>query len=74
MQVPEKQQICTSSKIQVGIDLFMCGLCNYLVTPGKLDKSEAPLQCCQCHSLFCEWCVNSQMMWQCPNPACKTKD
>jgi hypothetical protein len=59
--------------MEAGFDFFMCGLCNQLVQP--MDYKDAPwaVQCVQCNNLFCEWCTNSQMMWQCPGCKCKSQ-
>lgn len=57
-----------------GFDFFMCGLCDHLVTPSDYKDAPPALQCKQCDTLFCEGCVNSQMMWVCPNPQCKSKE
>lgn len=54
-------------------ELFMCGLCNHLVTPNEKMEPLA-LQCVGCGGLYCEGCVNSQMMWSCPKISCKCKE
>ena len=60
--------------MDAGFDLFMCGLCDHLVTPMEYKDAPAAKQCNKCGVLFCEWCINAQMMWQCPKKDCKTKE
>lgn len=73
MLAPEKSFICTSSKMEPAFDFFMCGLCNFLVSPMPYDNAPFALQCAACHSLYCESCVNTNMIWMCPKPVCKSQ-
>ena len=60
--------------MDAGFEFFMCGLCNHLVTPSNYKDAPPAVQCAACDHLFCEFCVNSQMMWMCPRKECKCKD
>ena len=48
------------------IDLFVCGLCQFIVTPY-------PLECSACNKLFCESCVQMQRSWKCPHQNCQSR-
>lgn len=43
MLAPEKSFICTSSKMEPAFDFFMCGLCNFLVSPMTYENAPFAL-------------------------------
>lgn len=51
--------------MESALNLFMCGLCNYVVAPY-------PLQCTQCHVLYCESCIGALLQWSCQQQNCRT--
>ena len=48
------------------VDLFVCGLCQFIVAPY-------PLECAACNNLFCEACVRMQRSWVCPHANCRSR-
>ena len=48
------------------IDLFVCGLCQFIVAPY-------PLECAACNKLFCQNRVRMQRSWVCPHPDCRSR-
>jgi transcription initiation factor IIE alpha subunit len=64
MLAPESENINKDSPIAPVADLFVCGLCRFIVTPF-------PLQCSLCNSLYCEECVKNLYKFKCPNRSCK---
>ena len=73
MLTPERSLICTSTKMDAAFQYFMCGLCNHLVTPMRYENAPYAMQCVACHSLCCEACVRTTLIWMCPQSLCKTK-
>lgn len=48
------------------VDLFVCGLCQFVVSPF-------PLECPGCNSLYCDNCVKMQRTWSCTVQNCRSR-
>ena len=49
---PSCDFINVESPLKDAVDLFVCGLCKFIVQPF-------PLECPQCNGLYCESCVQT---------------
>ena len=52
--------------MEPALDLFVCGLCKFIVAPF-------PMECPGCNSLFCEGCVRMQRSWTCTVQSCRSR-
>lgn len=59
MTALDTTKINKNSPLAPAVDLFICGLCNYIVTPY-------PSQCNNCHNLYCKECIKNLLTWKCP--------
>ena len=66
MAMASSSQINEASRMASAVDLFTCGLCQFIVTPY-------PLECPACNRLFSENCVKSQRNWSCPHANCRSR-
>jgi hypothetical protein len=64
MITPESDNINKDSPMAPAADLFVCGLCQFIVSPF-------PMQCSSCNNLYCEECVKKLYSWKCTNHTCK---
>ncbi len=64
MLAPESDLINKDTPMAPVSDLFVCGLCKYIVSPF-------PQQCSACNLLYCQECVRNLYRWKCPNHRCK---
>ena len=61
----ESEQINENSKLEFGLDCFLCDVCKLFVRPF-------PLQCPDCNSLFCEDCTKLEKEWRCTKELCQS--
>ena len=59
-------QINEASRVAPAFNQFVCGLCQFIVTPF-------PLECPTCNALYCEQCVKMQRSWSCTVQNCRSR-
>ena len=62
----ESTSINRHTPMAAAIEYFLCGLCQFVVSPF-------PRQCSGCHSLYCESCISNLVRWKCPQKNCKAQ-
>ena len=59
-------QINEASNMAPAFEMFVCGLCRFVVSPF-------PLECPGCNSLYCSNCVTMQRNWSCTLQSCRSQ-
>ena len=58
---PDSTNINVNSTLTDSINLFICAICNCVVSPF-------PIECPECNGLYCKDCVDRTLLWQCKSP------
>ena len=55
-----------ATRMSPAFDLFVCGLCQFVVQPF-------PRECPGCNSLYCDPCIKMQRSWSCSVNNCRSR-